>query len=164
MRGNRLGLNFHHLGMAVREPHDAFRYFESLGYAISSTVSDSHQRVNLAFCSHSEMPDVELVWPGPEPSPVDVMVKQRAGLVYHLCYTADDPDKAVAAIEEAGLNIVAAGPAKPAILFGGREVAFFYVENLGLIEIIRGNLAELAAESLTQALRVAEPATHGDVT
>jgi hypothetical protein len=158
MCGNRFGLNFHHLGLAVREPHDAFRYLESLGYAISPTVPDPLQRVNLAFCSHPAMPDVELVWPGKEPSPIDAMVKQRSGLVYHLCYTADDPDEAVAAIEEAGLNIVAAGPAKAAVLFGGREVAFFYVENVGLIEIIRGNPAELAAANVNRAARVGEPA------
>lgn len=158
MRTNRFGLNFHHLGLAVREPNDAFRYFESLGYAISSVVLDPLQRVNLAFCSHPAMPDVELVWPGKEPSPIDAVVKQNSGLVYHLCYTADDPDEAVASIEEAGLNIVAAGPAKPAVLFGGHEVAFFYIENLGLIEIIRGNPTESAAASVTDALRVGEPA------
>src|SRR5271163_1675718 len=117
MCSNRFGLNFHHLGLAVREPHDAFLYLESLGYAISSTVADPLQRVNLAFCSHPAMPDVELVWPGEEPSPIDAMVRQDSGLVYHLCYTADDPDRAVAAIAGAGLNIVAAGPAKPAVLF-----------------------------------------------
>src|SRR5277367_2193799 len=90
MRPNSFGLSFHHMGLAVREPHDAFRYLEELGYQISSTVADPLQRVNLAFCSHPAMPDVELVWPGKEPSPIDAIVKQNSGLVYHLCYTADD--------------------------------------------------------------------------
>jgi hypothetical protein len=141
MRSNRFGLNFHHLGLAVRDPDDAFRYLESLGYVITPTVSDPLQKVNLAFCSHAAMPDVELVWPGAEPSPIDAMVRQRGGHVYHWCYTADDPEEAVAAIEAAGLNVVAASLPKAAVVFGGREVSFFYVENFGLIEIIRGNPA-----------------------
>jgi catechol 2,3-dioxygenase-like lactoylglutathione lyase family enzyme len=152
MRKNDLGLSFHHFGLAVREPEEAVRFLEALGYEIASSIPDPLQRVNLAFCSHPTMPDVELVWPGEEPSPIDAIVKRNNGLVYHLCYTADDPDEAVAAIEASGLNIVAAGPAKAAVLFGGREVAFFYVENFGLIEIIRGNPTEFAAESVTHAL------------
>ena len=159
MRSNRFGLKFHHLGLAVGDPDDAFRYLGSLGYVITRTALDPLQRVNLAFCSHEAMPDVEVVWPGEEPSPIDAMVKQRGGRVYHLCYTSDDPDKAVAAIEEAGLNIVAASPAKAAVLFDGREVAFFYVANFGLIEIIRGNPA---AAQVIEALRVGERATQGD--
>ena len=52
---------------------------------------------------------------------------------------AERPDRA---IEQAGLTIVAASTSKEAVLFGGREVAFFFVENVGLIEIIRGAAAE----------------------
>jgi hypothetical protein len=142
MRGNRFGLNFHHFGLAVRNPHDAFHYLQSLGYTVSSTVHDPLQRVNLALCSHSEMPRVEVVWPGDDPSPIDALIKQHSGLVYHLCYTAESPERAVTAIEQAGLNIVAASIPKEAVLFGGREVSFFFVDNVGLIEIIRGHPTE----------------------
>lgn len=142
MRGNRFGLSFHHFGLAVREPGDAFRYLQSLGYAVSPIIYDTLQRVNLALCCHPEMPRVEVVWPGEDPSPIDTMIKHRSGLVYHLCYTAADPESAVAAIEEAGLNVVAASIPKEAALFSGREVSFFFVENVGLIEIIRGDPTE----------------------
>ena len=146
MRGNRFGLRFHHFGLAVREPNDAFRYLESLGYAISSVLYDPLQRVNLALCCHPEMPRVEVVWPGEDLSPINTMIKHRSGLVYHLCYTAESPERAVTAIEQAGLNIVAASTPKKAALFGGREVSFFFVQNVGLIEIIRGNRAEWRGE------------------
>jgi hypothetical protein len=135
-RANRSGLKFHHFGLAVRNPRDAFVYLEALGYAISSTVYDPLQSVNLALCSHHEMPDVEVVWPGEEPSPIETMIKRRSGLIYHLCYVAEDPEQAVAAIERAGLNVVSASVPKAAVLFGGREVSFFFIENVGLIEII----------------------------
>jgi hypothetical protein len=154
MRENRFGLNFHHFGLAVRNPQDAFHYLRSLGYAVSSSVHDPLQKVNLALCSHSEMPGVEVVWPGADPSPIDAMIKRHSGLVYHLCYTAESPESAVAAIERAGLNIVAASTPKEAALFGGREVSFFFVENVGLIEIIRGNPSEMGGQ----------PAAPGDGT
>ena len=155
MRDNRFGLNFHHFGLAVRNPDDAFRYLQSLGYTVSATVHDPLQRVNLALCSHPEMPRVEVVWaPGADPSPIDKMIQRHSGLVYHLCYTAESPERAVTAIERAGLNIVAASTSKEAVLFGGREVSFFFVENVGLIEIIRGDPTEWGDE----------PAEPGDVT
>ena len=150
MRGNRFGLSFHHFGLAVREPSDAFRYLEGLGYAVSSTIYDTLQQVNLALCCHPEMPRVEVVWPGDDPSPIDTLIKHRSGLVYHLCYMAADPERAVAAIEQTGLNVVAASPVKTAVLLGGREVSFFFVENVGLIEIIRGNSAEWRGELAEQ--------------
>jgi hypothetical protein len=135
---NRFGLKFHHFGLAVRDPADAFRYLKALGYSLAPPVHDPLQAVNLALCSHAQMPDVEVVWPGDEPSPIDAAVKPGCGIVYHLCYTAEDPQEAVAAMEQMGLNVLPVGPPKPAILFGGLEVSFFVVENVGLIEIIRG--------------------------
>ena len=142
MRGNRFGLQFHHFGLAVRNPEAAFRYLQSLGYTVSSIAHDPLQRVNLALCCHSEMPRVEVIWPGEDPSPIDKMIRHHSGLVYHLGYTAESPERAVTAIEQAGLTIVAASTSKEAVLFGGREVAFFFVENVGLIEIIRDAAAE----------------------
>ncbi len=154
MHGNRFGLNFHHFGLAVRNPDDALHYLQSLGYVVSSTVQDPLQKVNLALCFHPNMPRVEVVWPGADPSPIDKMIQRHSGLVYHLCYTADSPERAVTAIEQAGLNIVPASITVEAVLFGGREVSFFFVENVGLIEIIRGDPTEWRDE----------PAEPGDVT
>jgi hypothetical protein len=82
------------------------------------------------------------------------MIQRHSGLVYHLCYTAESPERAVTAIAQAGLSIVAASISKEAVLFGGREVSFFFVENVGLIEIIRGDPAEWRNE----------PTEPGDVT
>jgi hypothetical protein len=147
MCGNRFGLEFHHFGLAVRNPNDAFRYLQCLGYTISRTVNDPLQRVQLALCTHPEMPRVEVVWPGEGASPIDALIREHSGLVYHLCYTAEAPEAAVAAMEQAGLNVAPASAAKEAVLFGGREVAFFLVENVGLIEIIRGNPAERSDET-----------------
>jgi hypothetical protein len=59
-------------------------------------------------------------------------------MVYHLCYIAASAEQAIAAIEDHGFNVVAIGEPKPAVLFGGQQVSFYNVDNIGLIEIIHG--------------------------
>jgi len=135
---NQFGLTFHHFGLAVRTPDDAFIYLGALGYTIGPPVYDPLQGVNLAMCQHIRMPGVEVIWPADSPSPIDRLVKPGQGMIYHLCYTSDEPERSVAAIEEAGLNVIPIGEPKPAVLFGGRAVSFYSIANLGTIEIIHG--------------------------
>jgi len=130
-------LKFHHFGLAVPAPQAAFRYLEALGYTEGNQVFDPGQKVNLAMRHHPVMPDVEVVWPGEEPSPIDKMIKRNGSMIYHVCYEVADPDATVALIEAAGLEVVLVSPPKPAPLFGGREVSFHSVEDFGLIELLR---------------------------
>jgi hypothetical protein len=135
---NRYGLEFHHFGLAVRSPEAAFRYLEDLGYVAGSTCYDPLQKVNLAMRHHDRMPDVEVIWPGTEPSPIDRMLKRSDSLIYHLCYTSDDVGRSVASLEGAGLEVLALGLAQPALLFGDMEVSFYSITGVGIIEIIAG--------------------------
>jgi 4-hydroxyphenylpyruvate dioxygenase-like putative hemolysin len=131
------GLKFHHFGLAVPAPQAAFRYLEALGYTEGNKVFDPMQKVNLAMRHHSVMPDVEVIWSGEEPSPIDKMIKRNGSMIYHICYEVADPDAAVALIEASGLDVVLVSPPTPAPLFGGREVSFHSVEDFGLIELLR---------------------------
>jgi hypothetical protein len=135
---NRFGLKFHHFGLAVRKPETAFLYLEALGYGAGPSMFDPLQNVNLAMRYHAQMPAVEVIWPADGPSPIDNLVKRGGTMIYHLCYTAEDPAASVAAMEAAGFSVFPVSPAKPAILFGGLEVSFHSVLDFGLIEIIRG--------------------------
>jgi hypothetical protein len=135
---NRFGLRFHHFGLAVPAPEEAFRFLTALGYTMGSVFFDPLQLVNLAMCTHPEMPDVEVVWPSGLSSPIDRLLRRGGPMVYHLCYVAMSPARAVGAIEEAGFNIAAIGEPKPAVLFGGQLVSFYNVDNIGLMEIIHG--------------------------
>jgi hypothetical protein len=135
---NRYGLEFHHFGLAVRSPETAFRYLEDLGYGAGSTCYDPLQKVNLAMRHHDRMPDVEVIWPGTEASPIDRMLKQNDSMIYHLCYTSADVERSVAALEEAGLEVLPLGLAQPALLFDGMEVSFYSITGVGIIEIIAG--------------------------
>jgi hypothetical protein len=133
---NKFGLQFHHFGLAVRKPDEALRYLNALGYVQGATCFDGHQRVNLAMCHHDSMPDVELIWPGREPSPIDQMLKRNETLIYHLCYTSKSVEKSIASIENAGFQILAVSLPVPAPLFDGLEVSFHSIGGFGIIEII----------------------------
>jgi hypothetical protein len=131
------GLRFHHFGLAVQDPEAAFLYLETLRYREGRQVFDSLQRVNLAMRHHPTMPDVEVIWPGDEPSPIDRLVKRMGSLIYHLCYECAEPDLALAALEAAGVEVVPVMPPTPAVLFGGREVSFYTISGIGLVELLR---------------------------
>lgn len=131
------GLRFHHFGLAVAEPEPAFLYLHTLGYREGRQVFDPLQRVNLAMRHHATMPDVEVIWPGDEPSPIDRLVKRMGSLIYHLCYECSEADSALAALEAAGLAVVPVIPPTPAVLFGGRAVSFYTISGIGLVELLR---------------------------
>ncbi len=137
------GLQFHHFGLAVRDPAEAFRYLTALGYTEGNAVFDPLQQVNLAMRHHPTMPDVEVIWPGEGPSPIDRMIKGSGTLIYHLCYECPAPGTAIAALESAGIETVLVSPPKPAVLFAGREVSFYMVSGFGLIEILQSSPAEI---------------------
>ena len=135
---NSYGLEFHHFGLAVRSPEAAFRYLSDLGYRAGSTCYDPLQKVNLAMRHHDSMPDVEVIWPGEGPSPIDQMLKRTDSMIYHLCYTTQSVEASLAALEQAGLEVLPLGMAQPALLFDGVEVSFYSVTGVGIIEIIAG--------------------------
>jgi hypothetical protein len=130
------GLAFHHFGLAVAAPEEAFRYLSLLGYTEGNSAFDPLQKVNLAMRHHTLMPDVEVIWPGEGPSPIDNLIKRTGTMIYHLCYASPDPAAALGALETAGLETVLVSPPTPAILFGGREVSFHHVSGFGLIEML----------------------------
>jgi 4-hydroxyphenylpyruvate dioxygenase-like putative hemolysin len=134
--GGLAGLSFHHFGLAVGQPDEASRYLRALGYQPGRQAFDERQRVNLAMWHHPAMPDVEVIWPGAEPSPVDKLVKRMGTLIYHLCYESPDCAAAIAAMEAAGLDVLPVSPPTPAVLFEGREVSFYTVSGFGLIELL----------------------------
>jgi catechol 2,3-dioxygenase-like lactoylglutathione lyase family enzyme len=131
------GLRFHHLGLAVPAPEQAFRFLEALGYQPGAQTFDPLQNVNLAMRHHASMPDVEVIWPGDGPSPIDQMIK-RGNMIYHMCFQTDDADASLAAMEAQGLRVFSLGTPKAARLFGGVPVSFHRVDGVGLVEFIHG--------------------------
>lgn len=136
---NKFGLRFHHLGLAARDPKRARAFLEGLGYSIETAVYDPLQNVRLVMALHEDMPDVEIIWPGEGPGPLDQMFeKHRKDLVYHVCYSTDDVAAALDGLKQAGLAPFCVSESKPAVLFGGVPVSFHMLRGIGLIEIIEG--------------------------
>jgi len=132
------GLLFHHLGLAVRRPQKAFAFLSALGYREGAEVYDPLQSVNLAMRHHPAMPDVEVIWPGSAPSPIDTLIKGGTSLTYHLCFATEDAAQALADLQSDGHRIIEIAAPKPAVLFGGIPVSFHNVLGFGMIEIIHG--------------------------
>jgi Glyoxalase/Bleomycin resistance protein/Dioxygenase superfamily len=130
-------LAFHHLGLAVASPDEAFRFLASLGYTAGASAFDPLQRVNLSMRHHPTMPDVEVIWPSSGPSPIDKLIKKTGSMIYHICYACSNASAAIDALTASGIEIVTVSPPTPAVLFGGREVSFHHVSGFGLIEILQ---------------------------
>jgi hypothetical protein len=129
-------LAFHHLGLAVASPKEAFQYLAALGYTAGNSAFDPIQRVNLAMRHHTLMPDVEVIWPGDGPSPIDKLIKQSGSMIYHLCYACPNAELALDALAASGVEIVPVSQPAPAVLFGGQRVSFHHISGFGLIEIL----------------------------
>jgi methylmalonyl-CoA/ethylmalonyl-CoA epimerase len=138
MTSNDFGLHFHHLGLATKNTSLAQEFLKGLGYRSDIQVYDPLQKVNLVMCWHDRMPAVEIIFPSKEKGPLDGLLSKRPeGIVYHMCYESDDILNSLAEMEAAGLRVMEIAPPTPAILFGNREVSFYMVTGVGLIEIIR---------------------------
>lgn len=130
------GLRFHHFGLAVRNPTAAMKVIRGLGYECSKEIYDPLQRVQLIWCSSSEMPAIELVSSAEMPSPLDPYLTEVSELIYHLCYSSSDIKKSVEAIKTDNVRVLPVAEPKPAILFNGALVGFYYLKGFGLVEII----------------------------
>ena len=145
---NRFGLTFHHLGLAVPSATEAARFLERLGYRQGPAVFDPLQKVNLSMCRHPAMPDLELVWPGDQPSPVDRLLRRGGPQLYHFCYATGDAAASLATMAAEGIEVLELAPPQPAILFSGRPVSFHSIAGFGLIELLHESGAA-PAETLT---------------
>jgi methylmalonyl-CoA/ethylmalonyl-CoA epimerase len=135
---NALGLEFHHLGLAVRRPDDAKLFLGGLGYTLGEPIYDPEQNANLILCRHhGRMPDIEIIYPAKGKSPVDKLINLRPdGLVYHLCYVTGDVETWLQRMEQADIRAVCMIPPVPAVLFAGRRVSFYNIVGVGLCEVI----------------------------
>ncbi len=132
-----LGLDFHHLGVAVRQREPAIAFVRAMGYAVGAPITDPEQNVRLIMCTHPTMPAIEIVSPTDTPGPVDVLVERHQnGIVYHVCYRTADLQRSLQQMSDAGLRPLRVAPRKPAVLFGGRHVSFYNVVGMGLIELL----------------------------
>ncbi len=133
---NGLGLTFHHFGLATARPAEALALLRSLGYVAGEPVHDPLQKVDLVMCTSAAMPAVEVVYGSDPAAPIAKYLQIGSGLFYHQCFATDDLTASLAALKSAGHRLACVSPRKPAVLFGGRMVSFYYMPGYGLIELL----------------------------
>jgi methylmalonyl-CoA/ethylmalonyl-CoA epimerase len=120
----------HHVGIACRDllaTRDWVRATFPVSFD-SGVIHDPVQDADLCLLHVSNQMAIELV-SGPV---VQGMLRRRTSY-YHLCYEVDDISTSIAALEADGCRLIS-GPV-PAILFGGRPVAFL-LSPIGLLELL----------------------------
>src|SRR5262245_10705299 len=131
------GLDFHHLGLAVKDDGPALAFLSALGYQPLDRVFDPVQNVHVRLCVGEGRPTVELVQPGPSGvSPVDHVISRFNEMIYHTCYATSDAAATVAAWKAEGLKVQTLSPPRPAVLFAGRPVSFYRIPGVGIIELL----------------------------
>ena len=86
--------------------------------------------------SQSNEPAVEVISSTDPASPLVSVLGAQPQAIYHLCYRSQDVSASLAAMKAAGHRVLRVSEAKPAVLFGNKEVSFYMVRGFGLIEII----------------------------
>lgn len=129
------GITFHHFGLGVRDFAPAVNFYRNLGYECPDPIVDPLQEVELILCTRPGHPSVEMVKPSSESSPVFSYLKRANEMIYHTCYELDDFSQDATLLFKDSRAICVSSP-KPAVLFNNRLVSFYYVKDVGLIEIL----------------------------
>ena len=132
-------LEFHHLGFATKNNEKALLFLSNLDYEIGKKVYDPYQNVNLIFCKHKSMPDIEVIYPARTEGPLKSILKDKSESIYHQCYTTTNLVKSLNAMKQNGVRIITISKPVEAILFDNRKVSFYYVSGFGIIEILEIN-------------------------
>jgi methylmalonyl-CoA/ethylmalonyl-CoA epimerase len=136
---NVLGLALHHVGYAVKsiEPISGL-YVKRFGYEVRTPVI--HDPLQTALVQFLSLPKdlvyLELVSPdGPE-SRLTQAVRKGGGL-HHLCYIADNLERATDLLVETGMMVIS--PPQPAVAFAGRRICWVLGEDPLPVELVERN-------------------------
>jgi methylmalonyl-CoA/ethylmalonyl-CoA epimerase len=128
-------IRFHHIGVAVKSFDKSIIYYKNLGYECSDIINDEIQNVELVYCKSKTFPNVELIKPVNENSPVYSILQKNDTQIYHQCYQTKDLKKALEFLQRKNKIFCISKP-KTAILFNNKKVSFYQIPNVGLIEIL----------------------------
>lgn len=128
-------ITFHHFGLAVRQFTAAKTFYSNLGYKCTEPVIDEIQNVELLLCTSENFPSVELIKPVNDESPIVNYLSKSSEMIYHLCYEVDHIDDINVLFKDS--RVICVSKPKQAILFSNRLVSFYYVNNVGLIEVLQ---------------------------
>tara|TARA_B100001250_G_C19422844_1_gene623985 strand:+ start:184 stop:588 length:405 start_codon:yes stop_codon:yes gene_type:complete len=125
---------FHHFGLALKNLEDAKKFYSSIGYKLSKKYNDRNQKINLILCTSKNMPTIELIAAYSKMSPISQYLEKLNEIFYHSCYEIKNP-KAIIFLKDK-FNAKCISSRKKSVLFDKKVVSFYYLKNIGLLEII----------------------------
>ena len=131
-------LKFHHFGLATENIEKSKKNLEYFGYRFSKTIADKNQKVNLSFGVMNAFPSIELVGINKKfkHNPLSNFLKKYYSNIYHICFEITDIENFDFKNFIDKFKFICVSKATPAILFKNRKVSFYYIKNIGLIEIL----------------------------
>lgn len=127
-------MEFHHIGVATSDINKSIKIYKMLDFTPGEIIFDDVQQVNICFVKKSGHPDIELIEPVNDTSPVSQILKKVGTGPYHLCYCTDDLSKELIKLKEKKFLVIT-GPVA-AIAFDRKRICFCYNKDLGLIELV----------------------------
>ncbi len=124
-----------HIGIVVRSIEVGIQRWQAMfGYRLcSNIVTNTRQRVRVAFLAKKGSITIKLVEPVDALSPVSTLAAKGGGL-HHICFRCDDLRTAIPPLKEKGARLLV-GP-QPGEAFNNRDIAFLFAGNNLNIELI----------------------------
>ena len=128
---------FHHVGFVVASIEDSIGPFQaSIGAARRSEITlDPIQSVKVAFLiqDQADAPQIELVEPVGQKSPVRRFLERGGGL-HHVCYETADIEAQLKYMQTQGATLIRRP--RPAAAFQGRQIAWVMTREKLLVEYL----------------------------
>lgn len=131
-----ISINLNHLGLAVHDFKEFEEIFKTMGYSKGIVYQQLNQQSQLCIFSRIGSDNIEFVKPINPHSPTVAILNDEKMKIYHICYEVESIGEFLESMKENGLKYNIVSDAKPTDIFNGNPVAFIYVENIGLIELL----------------------------
>jgi len=147
-------LHFDHIGLVVKDMAEG-REFLSTSLRINQwteVFEDPEIGVFVQFGRANDGPCYELITPRGDQSPVSGVLKSGKNILNHVAYLTTNLDAEGEHLRDQGCG--AAGPAKPAVAYGGKRVQFWITPQRFMIELIEAPGHQhkyIAAETVMQS-------------
>ena len=127
-------MEFHHIGVTTHNINKSSNIFKQLGFIADEVIFDEIQNVNICFLRKPGHPDIELVEPVNEKSPVWNILDKVGTSPYHFCYSTNDITKEIFKLKK-NKFLLLVEPVE-AVALNRNKICFCYHLNFGLIELI----------------------------